>query len=227
MTDSAVTDSATATGSTMKALGPVAAHRSPGADNAVLTEARTVTAEPLVVEIGNRHWPSACAASCLVPPAVGDRVLASRNGRDEVFVIAVLERFSNGPLPLEAPDSDSLSVRAGVISMKASSSLDLKAPEMEIRAARLSFRSRLMRFAGRTIAQIAETIQSTATRMESHADTQIDTARMATRLVRETEIRKSGTLLEETSGVATQTADQLVLGAHREVRIDGERIVMG
>lgn len=197
---------------------------------ATLSEARVVAAGSdgeVVVNDGRGDRPARRAASCLVAPRPGDRVLASVNDLGEAFVVSVLERALPAALQIEPSDTDDMVVTAGRLRLVGRSRLALVARTLRLHAGTTAVHARLVRLVGEAIAGVAGTLQLTARRLERYADQAVEVARTSTRVVDGIDTHRAGTLVQQTEGVATLTSGQTVLTARKEVRIDGERIVMG
>lgn len=197
---------------------------------AALTEGRVIAAArdgEVVVNDGRGDRPARRAASCLVAPQADDRVLVSTNDLGEAFVVSVLERALPTTLKIEPADTADMALAADRLRLVGRARLVLLGRTLRLHAESTSIRGRLVRLVGDTLAGVGKTLQLTAQRLERHADQSVEVARTSTRVVHETDTAKAGTLLQQTEGIATLTSGQTVLTARKEVRIDGERIVMG
>jgi hypothetical protein len=80
------------------------------------------------------EWTAEIAASCLISPAPGDRVLVARAG-DEAYVLAVLRQQSGGETRLVFDQDVSLSVLKGKLRLLAQEGIELASPRtVDIRA---------------------------------------------------------------------------------------------
>lgn len=160
------------------------------------------------------------ASSCLLAPAVGDRVLAYFEG-SETFILSVLMRADTALIPeISVPDAASMRLAAP-------EELELAAPDVTLRASRMGF--------------VAETIVQSAGAMTLHAKRVVEaivdkfssvrsiTLKAETRSARieKTETVTAGTLLHTTEGVSVQNSEISLINAKQDVRLDGERVSIG
>lgn len=69
---------------------------------------------------------AAAAASCLVRPRRGDRVLAAACGSGGVYVLAVLERAAGQPAELGVPAADEVTLAAPRVTLRATERLQMQ-----------------------------------------------------------------------------------------------------
>jgi len=160
------------------------------------------------------------ASSCLLAPAVGDRVLVYTEGGD-AFVLSVLLRGDEARIPeLSVPGAASLSLTA-------EEDLEFKAKTVNLKAIRLGV-------VAETIAQSAGTVSLHARRVvESIADKFSSVRNLTLRSENRTaRIEKAdsvtaGTHIQKTDGVSLQNSEISLINAKQDVRLDGERVSIG
>lgn len=160
------------------------------------------------------------ASSCLLAPAVGDRVLVYHEA-GEAFVLSVLLRGDAARIPeLSVPDAASLRLTA-------SDDLELSAKDVRLKAVRLGV-------VAETIAQSAGTVTLHAKRVveaivDKFSSVRSVSLKAETRSARieKTETVTAGTLVHKTDGVSVQNSEISLINAKQDVRLDGERVSIG
>ena len=160
------------------------------------------------------------ASSCLLAPAVGDRVLVYFEGQD-AFVLSVLVRGDAAHVPeISVPDANSLRLAAP-------EGLEVSAQDVTLRAKRLGF--------------VAETLAQSASVMTLHAKRVVEAivdkfssvrsvslkAETRSARIEKTETVTAGTLVYTTDGVSVQNSEISLINAKQDVRLDGERVSIG
>jgi len=159
------------------------------------------------------------AASCLLAPAIGDRVLVCRDG-DEVFVLAVLARHQAFAAEISVPNADTVSIRAA-------REITFDAPLLKMTARSLALLCDHVLELGtvltRNFRRIVESVGEKSVKAQSistHAENR-------TAVVSGTDMLRAKLLVETIEGVATQTSEIALVTARRDVRLDGERVTLG
>ncbi|MBO3761702.1 DUF3540 domain-containing protein [Ciceribacter sp. L1K22] len=159
------------------------------------------------------------AASCLLAPAMGDRVLVHVGDRD-AFILAVLERQSERVAELGVPGAtDAVLQVAGRLGVKAAT-ISLAAPRVELMA-------RALLQAGESLTSNFRRITETVVDKIVGARTVTTTAQSRTTAVREVDVLEAGSLVQTISSVVTQNSEIALITAKRDVRLDGERVSVG
>lgn len=201
----------------------------------VTLETATILAVPeadgglgYTLALAERRVSARRAAGCLLAPAQGDRVLVSLCGAGETYILTVLERQS-----AEAP------ARIGVAAAPA---VRLAAPNLELEAAErlrvssdeLEVESRRARVTGRLWAVAVDAATAVARKLETHfqlrrasAEQLVEDYDMAVRRVQGVDSQTAGSLLLKADETLLAEAQNVVVGARKHVRIDGEQIAMG
>jgi hypothetical protein len=160
------------------------------------------------------------ASSCLLAPAVGDRVLVFDGGPD-AFVLSVLMRGDEARVPeLSVPDAASLR-------LSATEGLELTAKDVNVKSIRFGVLAE-------TIAQSAGTVSLHARRVveaivDKFSSVRSVSLKAETRSARieKTESVTAGTLVHKTDGVSVQNSEISLINAKQDIRLDGERVSIG
>lgn len=175
------------------------------------------------------------AASCLVEPAAGDRVLISSNVEGETYIVAVLARRGEGTMRLSVDGALSLEARSGKLSLVAgkgvelgtsgsveivSKSLDIHSVDGNISIARLSFIGSLLDARVDTIRLVAEAFHSLVEAIYQQA-------RRVFRRVDEIEQIKAGQFDCQADEGISMHGKYLLVTAGQVVKVDGEQIQLG
>ena len=173
------------------------------------------------------------AASCLVEPTTGDRVLVAE-ADGAVFLLAVLVRDEHvaarvelpGGLELRAPGGR-LSLAGAEVELTASTSATITSPTLDISAMQGKFFVDKLAVIGARIdaeigkvALVADTIDTVADRLRQ-------SLKRCYRFVKGLDQLRAGTLDAKVEGYARVHAHDQVMTADKLVKIDGEQIHMG
>jgi hypothetical protein len=175
------------------------------------------------------------AASCLVAPQEGDRVLLALEG-GQTWVLAVLERLGGGPLPLDLEGGDvRLRVPHGRLEVSAAAGADLVsggavevvAPTLGLTAdeARVAV-SRVGVFGGFVAAQV-ERVQVVAGALDGTIERLTQRIKRSLRLVEESDQVRAGSLDYRADGVVQLQGRTAVVTAEQLVKVDGAQIHVG
>lgn len=159
------------------------------------------------------------AASCLLAPAIGDRVLAYVD-RSEAFVLAVLERSSEHAAEIAIPGADK-------IVLKSENGLELNARKLNITAREVNVITRALSQTGTVLANSFTRILETVVDKTIGARTITTRAQARTAVVQEVETLSAGTLVQNIENVATQNSEIALVTATQDVRLDAKRVSVG
>lgn len=159
------------------------------------------------------------AYSCLIEPAVGDRVVTAQLG-DTIYVLAILDRLMPDQATVSAPGAKCLKLDAADIALRATSQVTLSAPTVRVQAHAFSLVGRLVTF-------VADHLRTTARRREVVADQIAVQAQSRVAVVRDTDVLEAGTVVQSVAGITSTTATTAVLVAKEDVRFDGKRVTVG
>ena len=158
------------------------------------------------------------AVSCLVAPAPNDEVLLAGLPDGRLFVLAVLERTDRDRTEIAVP---------GALELRAEESVSITSTRLALRAAegRVVFGS-LTALLGSLLTQVeaarlvADTIDSVCQRLSQ-------TLRRCTRRVTEMDELRAGRLDYRTEQEMCLRAENLLAGARKLAKVDGEQIHIG
>lgn len=205
-------------------LQPAAAQAGAPAANGRLLTATVVLTLPkkdlaLKTETGEDLF-ARQASSCLLAPAVGDRVLAYVEA-GEAFVLSVLMRGDVAHVPeLSVPDATSLR-------LSAAEGLEVSAKDVSLRAVRMNlFADSLAQSVGTVTLQARRVVEAIVDKFSSLRSVSLKAETRSTR-IEKTETLTAGTLLHKTDGVSVQNSEIALINAKQDVRLDGERVSIG
>ncbi len=140
------------------------------------------------------------AVSCLVRPAVGDRVLVSDSG-EEVFILHILAREPGGRASLSVPGADEVRLEQDRVTLLAREHLALHS----LRDLELAAAATLRQSAANQFVHVAQALIETLNQHVSHAHTRT----------------------WESEALLAMHAGQVLFTAASDFRVDAERISLG
>lgn len=175
------------------------------------------------------------AVSCVVEPAVGDRVLITSDSRGETYIVAVLARTGAAPIRMSVDGDLSLEARGGKLSLVAGAGLELgTSGSVEIVSKSLDIHSvngnvSIMRlsFIGSFLHARIETIRVVAEAFHSLIEAIHQQARRVFRRVDEIEQLKARHLDYRADEGISMHGKYLLVTAAQVVKVDGEQIQLG
>lgn len=189
--------------------------------------------EIVVSEAGGRSTRARRAASCLLAPRPGDRVLLARVD-GEAFVLAVLER-EDLACELEVDGDLTLRSRGGAVTIEGERGLRLRTPAALSAAGQtLSFVAQRASWAGEQLHLLADQVSVEAGRIRQVADfservveSVKETLGSSFRTIREAEHVQAGSLTLSLRKLLRAHADTAVVTAKKLAKIDAEQIHLG
>jgi hypothetical protein len=188
----------------------------------------------VTVAAGHRRASARRAASCLLEPREGDRVLTAAVG-SETFVLAVLERDRAEPARLSVDGDLELRLRGGRFRVDADDGIELRTgDEASLSSRRLRIDAidgkvvmeGLRVLAGRVGGQIG-TLRLVAAVVDTVAERLRQKLQRSYRFVDEIDQVRAGTIDYGAAGFARIHAEDSVVTADKLVKIDGEQIHVG
>lgn len=168
---------------------------------------------------GGLRVDAAQAASCLLAPVIGDRVLLYTAG-DEAFVLAVLERHTDHAAQLAVPGAGRTVLRSG-------EGIEIAAPKVSVAAREMNVFARAVSHTGEMLSQnFRRIVENTVDKMIG-ARSITTRAEMRTAVVREVDMVNAGTLVQNIDSVATQNSEISMVTATQDVRLDAKRVSVG
>lgn len=160
------------------------------------------------------------AGSCLLAPAVGDKVLVYQDG-DDAFVLSVLVRADAERTPdISVPGAKSLRVVA-------TEELELTGKMVRLKADKLTVLAEVLAQSVGSVALHAKSVVETVVEKFSTARTLTVKAENRSTRIEKTDTMSAGTLIQKIDGVALQNSEIALIKAKQDVRVDGERISLG
>lgn len=159
------------------------------------------------------------AASCLLAPVIGDRVLLHVEAGD-AYILAVLARSTNHAAEISVPGAARIIVSAG-------ERLELTAPAVAVSAGRLELVSKVLVAAGDVLTSNFRRITETVVDKMIGARTITTSAQTRTAVVKDVDLLSAGTLVQNVDSIATQKSEIALITAKRDVRLDAERVSVG
>lgn len=191
----------------------------------------------VTVMIDGEEYQAKVAASCLLRPSPGDRVLVSLAGADASFLLAVLERgrVSDNGAEISLAGDVTLNVRNGSLRMNADNGihlathhdLSLVAKRVELNAGEGRACLENVSFTGKILDCSFESIRRMAGKCEELFGNLIQKCGRSTRMVEEHEEVQAGSMRHAVDGTMTMLSRNMIQMAEENVRIDAEKIHLG
>lgn len=176
------------------------------------------------------------AASCLLEPEVGDRVLVALTSDDEAFVLAVLRREAaasparlsvEGDLALAAPSGTlSIEARDGV-AVVSPATIDLTASELRLAASRARTALGELVHVGSSVLAQVDAAKLVGEALDTVLERSVARVRRAFRFVEEGDTLRAGEVDYRAEGLASVRGEHTVVTAEKLVKLDGGQIHVG
>ena len=188
----------------------------------------------LCVRIGANEQRALRAASCLVEPEVGDRVLVAEHDQG-CHVIAVLDRDDAAPLRVGLRGDLELSAPDGRVTLAAQQGVRVVTPgEAEVAAGstrvaamRASFAIGALSYVGEQVEVQLERVKTVARTMESVAERWVQRLERAYRFISKSEQVRAEVLDYSARKAVTVQAENTVISSAELTKIDGGQIHLG
>jgi len=174
------------------------------------------------------------AASCLLEPAVGDRVVAWSEGA-EAWVLAVLERAPETACDVVLEGDARVRSRDGAVTVSAPGGVRLESPtEVRLVSARVGVAAEKMDLAVQKVLAVGRTVEAEFTSARLHAQ-RLDqvlgnfTQRVKTalRMVDDVDVVRAGRVDYRAEQVMNLHGESAVMTAEGVVKVDGGQIQLG
>ncbi|MFO0554307.1 MAG: DUF3540 domain-containing protein [Polyangiaceae bacterium] len=193
-----------------------------------------VDASRIELSIGSRSVEARRAASCLLAPAPGDRVVAIITG-DEVFVTSVLTRTEakatielGSGVALEVDENEGLSVRgARDLRLAASRSLTAASEVVSVQANRASVLAKKLEAFGASIESSFDHMRQLGRLVEVVADEVSSRLKRSVRVVSELDQTRTNVMDVRAEGVITIHGENTCVTARQIAKIDSNQIHIG
>lgn len=173
------------------------------------------------------------AFSCLVEPAVNDRVLIAIEGV-RGNILAILDRPGGGAAVLAHDDGMELRAASGGVTLTArdavalnSAAIALRAGEIGITAGRANVAAGELELTGRSARASVQDAALHAENIDTLANRWTQRVKRAFRFVEESEIVQAGEMFQRVRGLFTSRAQTAVITAAEDMKVDGKRIHLG
>jgi len=188
-----------------------------------------------LVDDGRQRRTARRAASCLLPPAVGDRVWVVGEAAGALYVIAVLERAQpSAPATLAFP-GDVAVTAGGRLTLAARDDLDLATPAaVGVSAGELHVQARKGRAAIEELSLFARTVFASLAKvtrvgqvLELFVDRVTQRSTHSTRVIEELDHTRAQTIDYRASQTAHVRAEHALVDGAQLVKLDGGQIHLG
>lgn len=223
-------------GTSLRAHGAALPGDGPSSSGPALHDGRLIGVDGTTLRVQAGPWvlDATRAASCLVDPGPGDRVLVAVLGR-EAFVLAVLARDDGAAATTIAADGDvHLVARGGRVSIQGTEGVALSGAEVTASASRISLAADALDLAGRTLSlvvDLAHTRVGAAKLVARTADAVLDRlfvrAERAFRQVEGLDQTRAGQIDIVAKDCALLRGEHTIVGADGMLKVDGEQVHIG
>ncbi len=194
-----------------------------GADGATLAVHRQGQAQDIEASV---------AASCLLRPEVGDVVLvcpveAPGNQPPGWWVLAVLRRAQAGAATLRVPGATAVTMSAPELHLRAEDAMTLASAGLRVEARRVDLRGSVLQATADTVGAVARKLTLVADKLDTLARDVVLRSRHRVSKIDEVDSLQAGNLSIQVEETAIAEGGQVVINARDNVRIDGQRILMG
>ncbi len=191
---------------------------------------QTVTVRGAISEVRARR-----ATSCLVGPAVGDRVLVVVEENGDSFVLAVLERKSGTAAIIETEGDLTIRTASGKVTIAAQEGIDMTSPspvrivaaEVSVTAALGQLRVEALEVLGRAVKAEFGKVKVLATSIDSVLERFTQRARISKRTVEELDQVHAGHIDYAAAGTAHLRGENAIVSAEDLVKMNADQVHIG
>jgi hypothetical protein len=188
----------------------------------------------VTILLGGRAVEGRRAASCLLEPACGDRVLVSIHD-GMAHVLSILDRAETGRHKVELGGGIALSVEEGELSVlgakavrvSATEKMSLAAPRLEVRADDASLVVKSAELLGRFVESSFHHVKTFARTVESVADDVTAVMKRSVRLVSEMDQTRARHVDVRAEGTVVLHGENTAVTARRVTKIDSDQVHIG
>jgi hypothetical protein len=206
-------------------------------DEAYLEKGKVIGSEGglYMVETGCGPLEAQRAVSCLVEPLPGDTVLVSQTTSGGCHVLGILERQADEATSLIFEGDVDLTSRNGRLRVSAQEGIDLVSPgeatlvsrQLQVHAGEAEVNIPQLSFFGTALQAQVETIKLFGQACDSVFERVSQSVRRSFRRVEELETLSAGQLNYVVKNLMSLRGKHSVITAEENVRIDGDKILMG
>jgi len=185
-----------------------------------------------MVQLGQGTVAARCAVSCLVQPESGDQVLISQHSHGH-YILAVLSRQQTAVeirLPADATLHTegrlNLQAKQGV-RLSSAEAIDVTAPQLNLTGLQTRIQADTLAVTAPTLSADHDQVEFRARQVSSWTQRLIQRADTVMRWVEGVETAHIGQFVKHVRQAYLMNAQNTVITARGDVRIDGERIHMG
>lgn len=194
-----------------------------------------VNKDSLIVEEGGLSYDAIRGTGCVIAPEQGDRVLVAHDEHGEAYVISVLDHSGSSTPRLEIDGDLEIRTPRGRLDVSARDGVNLcSATEINLTAPALNLRSEVGRLvmenmvlAGRVAQAGFDRVRLTAKSGESLVERLFGRFKARFATVEGLDQARAGTLVREVDGANIVNSGHTIVRAEKDVKIDGQQIIMG
>jgi hypothetical protein len=194
-----------------------------------------LTPDGFIVSTQDGIFAARHAFSCLVEPAVGDRVLVAGDPGNALFIIAVLERPGNAPVSIPISRDVTIGVSNGSFSIAAAHGINLvsakdmtlTSSELNISAPRASIFFENLTYLGNVIFAEIEKVKLIGRFFHSIIDSVSQRVKRSYRVVEDIDHVRSSQIDYRASKNMSLRGQNALINAEELVKIDGDQIHLG
>jgi len=167
------------------------------------------------------------AASCLLEPVAGDRVLVSGPAPDSVWIIAVLERQGPQPSRLVFDGDVEIQAHKGDLRLKSERSLKLESTRLMLRAREGTALIDRFTWFGDKVSAALRRVAATVNLFEIFAERTTLFSKHSLRSIEEVDQVRSGVIDYQSEQTLSLRGREVLATAEELVKVDGGQIHMG
>jgi Protein of unknown function (DUF3540) len=198
-------------------------------------EVLSITGQTIAVRSSVADVRAKRAASCLLAPGVGDRVLVVFEENGDAFVLAVLERKSTDAATLDTDGDLAIRAQSGKVTIAAQEGVDVVSPspvrivagELSITAALGQLRVEALDVLGRTVKAEFGKVKVLANSIDSILERYTQRARLSKRTIEELDQVHAGHIDYAAAGNAHLRGENAIVSAEDLVKMNAEQIHIG
>lgn len=184
-------------------------------------------ADPLHVRSRAGTWMASRAASCLVAPDVGDKVLIARSDDgEEVYVLAILTRNEAQPTAIAVDGELHIAAREG-IRLSTAGDIETTGRTMTVHVEEAKLFVQSMAYLGREIVSQVNVAKVMGTRLDGVWQSVRQHAKRVYRTATEGEYVRAGSVDVRADNQLSLHGDNAAVTAKKLVKMDAGQIVMG
>jgi hypothetical protein len=189
----------------------------------------------LGVDTGGTRVTAERAAGCLIEPEPGDLVLLTRDSFGRSYVLSVLTRANSNATSLDFTGDVALRITRGRLTASATEGVDLAAggemnlfaPALNLAAAEADLNVSRLRFVGSILESSIDKIKLAAKTCDSVFERVSQRVQNSYRRITGLENVKAGNLTFAADKLLSLRGRYSAMTAEKDVRIDGDKILMG